>query len=298
MGRPMALRLLAAGYSVVFTSRRNETVLALEQAGAHAVPTPLIVAEECDVFLSCLPGDSELNDVYLGPEGVLEYLPPGAIIIDFTTASPVMIQRVAAEASQRDIRVVDAPISGGTWGAERGALTVMAGCDERDFAEVAPILSVLGERVFHVGGVGSGKLFKLLNNLLAGTTMVLVAEVLALAANAGADLDMLHQVVAASSGNSNIWSDSVPKMIRGDENAPGFRLELMRKDIRLAASLGEDLGTPVPLTTLALQFYTAACARGMGKQAANDVARLVGRMAGADFRRHQAETADEDSPDS
>ncbi len=298
MGRPMALRLLEAGHDVVFTSRRNETILALEKAGARGVPTPLIVAEECDVFLTCLPGDSELNDVYLGPEGVVEYLSPGSIIIDFTTASPVMIQRVAAEASQRDIRVIDAPISGGTWGAERGTLTVMAGGDERDLAEVAPVLSVLGERIFHVGGVGSGKLFKLLNNLLAGTTMVLIGEALAIAANAGADLDMLYRVISSSSGNSNIWSDSVPKMIHGDENAPGFRLELMRKDIRLAASLGEDLGTPVPLTTLALQFYTAACARGMGKHAANDVARLVGRLAGADFRRRDAETTNEESPDS
>jgi 3-hydroxyisobutyrate dehydrogenase-like beta-hydroxyacid dehydrogenase len=291
MGRPMALRLLDAGHDVVFASRRSETVQILEQAGARGVPTPLIVAEECDIFLTCLPGDSELNDVYLGPEGVLELLKPGTMIIDFTTASPMMIQRVAAEASHRDIRVIDAPVSGGSWGAERGTLTIMAGCDEQDLQRAEPILSVLGQRIFHVGGIGSGKLFKLINNLLAGTTMVMVGEALSLAANAGADLDKLFEVISASSGNSNIWSDSVPKMIHGDANPPGFKLELMRKDIRLAASLGEDLGTPVPLASLALQFYTAACARGMGKQAANDVARLVGRLAGADFRKR------EDGPD-
>lgn len=284
MGRPMAMRLLAAGHRVVFTSRRLEAVESLEKAGALSVPTPLIVAEECDVFLTCLPGDSELNDVYLGPEGVLEHLSPGSTIIDFSTATPMMMQRVAAEASQRDIRVVDAPVSGGTWGAERGTLTIMAGCDQSVLNEVEPILSVLGQHVFHVGSVGSGKLFKLINNQLAGTMMVMVGEALAVAANAGADLDMLFQVISASSGNSNIWADSVPKMIHGDDATPGFRLDLMRKDVRLAASLGEDLGTPVPLTTLALQFYTAACARGMGKQSANNVARLVGRLAGADFR--------------
>jgi len=292
MGRPMALRLLGAGYPLTFTTRREETAHALEGSGGRGVPTPLIVAEECDVLLTCLPGDSEMNAVYLGPEGVLEHLSPGSTIIDFSTASPMMIQRVATEASHRDIRVVDAPISGGTWGAERGTLTIMAGCDDETFAQVQPILSVLGERIFHVGDVGTGKLFKLINNLLAGTTMVMVGEALSLAANAGADLDLLYQVISASSGNSNIWSDSVPKMIHGDQNAPGFRLELMRKDVRLAASLGEDLGTPVPLTTLALQFYTAACARGMGKHAANDVARLVGRLAGADFRQ-QDDDADE-----
>ncbi len=285
MGLPMAKRLLDEGHELVFTSRRPEAVRALEGAGGRGVPTPLIVAEESDLFLTCLPGDTELNEVYLGPEGVLEYLPSSAIIIDFSTTSPMMIQRVAAEASQRGIRVVDAPVSGGTWGAERGSLTIMAGADSDVLAEVKPVLSLLGKQVFHVGGVGSGKLFKLINNLLAGTTMVMVGEALSLAANAGADLDLLFQVVSASSGNSNIWSDSVPKMIHGDDGGTGFRLDLMRKDIRLAASLGEDLGTPVPLTTLALQFYTAACARGMGKQSANDVARLVGRLAGANFRQ-------------
>lgn len=286
MGRPMALRLLSDKYPLIFTTRNQDTSQVLEKSGGRGVPTPLIVAEECDVFLSCLPGDPELNDVYLGPEGVLEHLPPGSIIVDFSTASPMMIQRVAAEASHRDIRVVDAPVSGGTWGAERGKLTVMAAGDEDAIAAVRPILEIFGGQIFHVGEVGSGKLFKLINNLLAGTTMVLVGEALSLAANAGADLETLYQVISASSGNSNIWSDSVPKMIDGDQDAPGFKLELMRKDVRLAASLGEDLGTPVPLTTLALQFYTAACARGMGKQVANDVARLVGRLAGADFRRH------------
>ena len=294
MGRPMAARLLDAGYPLTFSTRRSDTANVLENAGGRGVPTPLIVAEECDLLLTCLPGDPELNDVYLGPEGVLEHMAPGSTIIDFTTATPMMIQRVAAEASQRDIGVVDAPISGGTWGAERGTLTIMTGCDEALFEQVKPVLSVLGERIFHVGGVGSGKLFKLINNLLAGTTMVMVGEALALAANAGADLDLLYQVISASSGNSNIWSDSVPKMIHGDVNAPGFRLELMRKDIRLAASLGEDLGTPVPLTTLALQFYTAACARGMGKHAANDVARLVGRLAGADFRKTDEDESGDD----
>ncbi len=285
MGLPMAKRLLGAEYPLVFSSRRLEAVRALEAAGARGVPTPLVVAEESDLFLTCLPGDSELNEVYLGPEGVLEYLSPGSIIIDFSTATPMMIQRVASEAAQRDIRVVDAPVSGGTWGAERGTLTIMAGGDDDVLDQVQPVLDVLGKNVFRVGGVGNGKLFKIINNQLTGTMMVMVGEALSLAANAGADLDMLFQVVSSSSGNSVIWSDSVPKMIHGDDNPPGFRLELMRKDIRLAASLGEDLGTPVPLTTLALQFYTAACARGMGKQAANDVAKLVGRLAGADFRR-------------
>ena len=283
MGLPMAKRLRGAGYPLAFSSRRAETVAQLEAAGARAVPTPLIVAQECDIFLSCLPADAELGEVYLGPEGVVEHLPRGATIIDFSTTSPVMIQRVAAEAIERCIRVIDAPVSGGTWGAERGTLTIMAGGDAQVLDEMRPILSVLSQSIFHVGEVGMGKVFKLVNNLLTGTMMVLTGEALSVAANAGADLEKLHQVVSASSGNSPVWSDAVPKLLHGDDAPPGFRLELMRKDIRLAASLGEDLGTPLPLTSLALQFFTAACARGMGKQSASDVARLVGQLARAEF---------------
>jgi 3-hydroxyisobutyrate dehydrogenase-like beta-hydroxyacid dehydrogenase len=281
MGMPMAKRLLDAGHEVVFTSRRATAIEALEHAGGKAVPTPLIVADECDLVLTCLPADAELNEVYLGPEGVVEYLKPGSTIIDFSTTSPMMIQRVATEAAERGIHVVDAPVSGGVWGAERGTLTIMAGCDQHVLEDVRPILALLSKSIFHVGDVGMGKVFKLVNNVLTGTMMVLTGEALSVAANAGADLDMLNQVVSSSSGNSVVWADSVPKLLHGDESPPGFRLELMRKDIRLAASLGEDLGTPMPLTSLALQFFTAACARGMGKQSAGDVAKVVGRMARA-----------------
>lgn len=292
IGMPMARRLLAAGYPLVFTSRRAEAAEQLSAAGASAVPTPLIVADRSDVVLTCLPSDDELFQVYLGPEGVLEHLRPGGTIIDLSSASPMMMQRIAAEASEREIRVVDAPVSGGVYGAEQGTLTIMAGCDAEVFEDVKPLLEALGKHVYHVGDVGLGKVFKLVNNLLTGATLVLVGEALSLAANAGADLALLNEVVLHGSGNSNAWGDAVPKLLReaaepGTQEPVGFRLELMRKDVDLAAKLGADLDTPLALTNLALQFYTAACARGMGKQGAHEVARLVSSLAGADLATWQ-----------
>lgn len=289
MGLPMALRLCQAGYDVVFTSRREEAVERLTAAGATAVPTPLLVASQSDVLMSCLPADDDLFQVFLGPDGVIEHLQPGGTIIDFSTTSPMMIQRIAAEAVRRQIRVVDAPVSGGVYGAERGTLTLMVGADSAILEEVRPLLEVLGSQIYHVGDVGLGKVFKIINNLLTGTTLVLVGEALSLAANAGADLSLLYEVVKASSGNSAAWSDAVPTLLRaaaeGDQPAPspGFRLELMRKDLKLAEALGADLGTPLALTTLALQFYTAACSRGMAKEDAKQVGRLVARLANADL---------------
>lgn len=283
MGLPMARRLVEAGYEVVFTSRRPEAVDQLTQAGAVAVPTPLVVADQSDVVLTCLPADTELFQVYLGPGGIIERLREGGTIIDLSTASPMIMQRIAAEAAGREIRVVDAPVSGGVWGAERGTLTIMAGCDPETFDAMRPLLEVLGSNIYHVGGVGLGKVFKIVNNLLTGTTMVLVGEALSLAANAGADLSLLSEVVKQSSGNSAVWADVVPKLLTTDDEPPSFRLELMRKDMGLAAALSEDLDTPVPLTTLALQFYTAACARGLGRHAPHEVARLAARLANAEL---------------
>jgi 3-hydroxyisobutyrate dehydrogenase-like beta-hydroxyacid dehydrogenase len=283
MGKAMALRLLAAEYEVIFTTRRTKTAQELEAAGAKPVPTPLIVAAQSNVLMTCLPADSELFQIYLGPEGALEYLHRGATVIDFSTTSPMMIQRIASEASSRQIRVVDAPVSGGVLGAENGTLTIMVGSAPELFEETRTILGVLGSQLFHVGDIGMGKVFKIINNLLAGTTMVLIGEALALAANAGADLSMLYQVISTSSGGSAMWNHSVPKLLDSAERPVGFRLDLMRKDLGLASALAQDLDTPVALTSLASQVFTAACAQSMGQQDAVDVAKLITGVAKVDL---------------
>lgn len=293
MGLPMATRLVDAGYEVVFSSRRSGAIESLTARGATSLPTPLIVAEQSRILLSCLPSDRELAEVFLGPAGAVEHLEPGATIIDFSTASPMIIQQIAREANERDLRVLDAPVSGGVYGAEQGILTMMVGGDPEVLETVRPILDVMGEQIIHVGGVGMGKVFKTINQMLAGSTMVLVGEALSLAAQAGADLNLLYDVVSASSGGSRVWSDIVPKLIGQPDENPGFRLDLMRKDMTLAEMLGADLGTPLPLTVQALQFYTAAMAHGRGKQGAHEIAEMVARFAGADLRSRPEDVVDD-----
>ena len=280
MGKAMIRRLLAAHYDVTFTSRRPETVAELEVAGAKSVPTPLIVADESDILMTCLPSDTELFEIYLGPEGALEHLHRGATVIDLSTTSPMIMQRIATEASSRQIPVIDAPVSGGVYGVEQGTLTIMVGAEPEIFEQNRSILTVLGTRTFHVGDVGMGKVFKIINNLLAGATMVLIGEALALAENVGADLSLLYEVVGASSGTSAMWMDSVPKLLNAEESPVGFQLCLMRKDLGLATALARDLETPIPMTALAEQLFTTACARGMGEQDALDVAKLITALAG------------------
>lgn len=284
MGRPVARRLLGAGYELRFTSSRKRTIDELEDAGGVSLPTPLLVADQADILITCLPTDTDLFQVYLGPDGVIEHLDEDSLIIDLSSASPMMMQRVAGEARSRNIRVVDAPVSGGTYGAEHGILTITVGAGDESFRRARPLLEVLGKEVVHVGDVGMGKIFKTVNNILTGTTMVLIGEVLALAQNAGADLETLYKTVGASSGNSNVWQDIVPKLVHGDaDESVGFRLELMRKDLGLAVSLGEDLDTPLPMTSLAKQFYIGACARGHGHKSAHEIARIAASAAGAEL---------------
>jgi 2-hydroxy-3-oxopropionate reductase len=285
IGLPIARRLIQAGYDLSFTSSRRSTINQLEELGGTSLPTPLLVADRSDILFTALPADSELFQVYLGPDGVIERMQPDSLIIDLSSASPMIMQRITDEARARGIWVVDAPVSGGTYGAEQGILTITVGATNEAFERALPLLNVFGKEIVHVGDAGMGKVFKTVNNILTGTTMVLVGEVLALAANAGADLDKLYKTIGASSGNSNVWQDIVPKLVHGDDNPfVGFRLDLMRKDIGLAVSLGEDLDTPLPLTSMAKQFYIGACARGLGARNAHEIARVAAQAAGVDLR--------------
>ena len=291
LGRAIALRLLGAGYRLLVNDRRWEVAQALELHGATAIPTPLLLAEEVDMFLTCLPGDEELFEVYIGPEGALEHLRPGATVIDFSTASPMMMQRIDREARLRQIDVVDAPVGGGPVEANSGQLTMMVGAEPAVFERMMPLLGVLGREIYLVGPPGMGKVVKLINQLLAGVSLVVIGEALALAANAGADLATVHEALRSSTGGWKLWRDVVPELLR-ESGEVSFRLELMKRDMELAMRLGSDVGSPVPMTALAHQFYVAAMARGWGQLPAREVARLVGRLANASFSASSARGGD------
>jgi 3-hydroxyisobutyrate dehydrogenase-like beta-hydroxyacid dehydrogenase len=299
MGKPMALRLVEAGYDVLVADRRPEATRPLEEAGAVALPTPLLVADEADVLMSCLPSDSELFELYLGPEGALEHLRRGAVVIDFSTATPMMMQRIAADAALREIRVVDAPVCGGPVEARHGQLTLIVGTERSVFEQVIELLQVLGHDLHLVGGPGMGKVVKLVTNAITGSALVLIGEALTLAANAGADLQKVFEVVRSSSGGWQLWNDVVPELLRPAATVASFRLELMTKDLELAVRLGADLGSPLPLTALAYQFYVAAGAHRMGPAPAHEVARVIARLGNTQLERSSslADLRTGDGPD-
>lgn len=280
VGQPMARNLLNAGYSVAFCTSRVATVDALIAVGGVQVADPVAVAGACDVLLVCLPADAEIESVLLAESGALDALREGGTIIELSTASPAIVRRLGEQAAARGIAVLDAPISGGTSGAEAATLAIMVGGAAADLAACRPILETLGKQIYHVGPIGMGKIFKLCNQYLAAANTALVGEALTLGAAAGADLPLLAEVIAASSGASRALGGAAPNLLTNELTPVGFRLDLMRKDLGLALALGAETRAPLATGAVAYQLYNAASASGMGDRNFSELGKLLAQLAG------------------
>ena len=283
MGLPMARNLLRAGYPLAFCTRRDAAAEALSAAGGERLADPFAVAAACDVLLTCLPADAEIAAVLLGEEGALAALRPGATIIELSTASPESVRALAEAGAAREIAILDAPVSGGVGGAEAASLSIMVGGDAAILERHRSILAAIGRQIYHVGPVGMGKVFKLCNQYLNGATTALVGEALTLGAKAGADLSLLVEVIAASSGASRALTGAAPALLAATPPPVGFRLDLMRKDVGLALALGDEVGVPLATGAVAYQLYTAASASGLGGRNHTELGKLIAQLVGADL---------------
>ena len=190
------------------------------------------------------------------------------------------MRRLGEQAAARGIAVLDAPISGGTSGAEAATLAIMVGGAADDLAACRPILEAIGTKIYHVGPIGMGKVFKLCNQYLAAANTALVGEALTLGAGAGADLSLLAEVIAASSGASRALGGAVPNLLARRTATPvGFRLDLMRKDLGLALALGAETRAPLATGAVAYQLYSAASASGMGDRNFSELGKFTAQLA-------------------
>ena len=283
MGLPMALNLRRAGFPVAFSTRRQAAADELTAAGATRHPSPRDVAAASDIVCLCVPADAEVEDAIHRPDGILAGLAPGGVIVEMSTATPGVVQRAAAAAAGQDVQVLDCPVSGGVGGAQKGTLTLMVGGEAAVLERCRPALAAIGQHIYHVGPVGMGKVFKIINNMLGGVQAALAAEALALGARAGANLDLLHQVVQVSSGDSAAWRGAWSALKAGTEGPVGFKLDLMRKDVGLALQLGRDLSVPLTIAGVGYQQYTAAAASGLGARNSAEVGRVLERLLGLNF---------------
>jgi 2-hydroxy-3-oxopropionate reductase/2-hydroxymethylglutarate dehydrogenase len=266
MGRNMARNLLKAGHSLVFYARRQEIIDEFTRAGAKSVASPAEVTRAAEFIISIVTADAQVEEVALGSQGVIQGAASGKTFIDMSTIGPATVRKVGQRLRDAGMAMMDAPVSGGPWGAEAGTLAIMVGGEQTDFESCRPIFTAMGKHIFHVGPLGSGQIVKLVNQMVGGGIMTLVAEGFVLAKAAGADLNQLADVMAVSSANSAVLEARGKKFLLADNYTPGFMTELMRKDVKLAADLARQHQVATPVADSALAQYDAALKLGLGKQ--------------------------------
>ena len=258
MGRPMAANLLKAGHSLTVWNRTASRARDLISAGAKLAQDPRGVAAASEILITIVSDPPALEEVLWGHEGkndgALEGLKPGTTYIDCSTISPVLVKKISTYCAQHKIKFLDAPVTGGDWGAREGTLTFMIGGDRETFHEAEPIFGVMGKKWFHLGPNGAGQTIKLAMNALLALQINAIAEGIALVTKAGLKGEQLFEVLQASMARSGVLDVKVPLMLKGDFK-PSFPLRLMHKDLGLALDLANQLGVALPATAASREVY-------------------------------------------
>jgi 3-hydroxyisobutyrate dehydrogenase len=256
MGRPMAANLLKAGFAVTVWNRTASRIEPLVAQGAKAAATPREAAGAADVLITIVSDPPALEHVLWGEQGALAGLHKGAVLVDSSTVSPKLARRVAAACAERGVEFLDAPVTGGTWGAEKGELVFMVGGPAETLARVEPVLGAMGKRWFHLGPHGAGQTVKLAMNMLFALEVDALAEALALSTAGGVPGDKLVEVMQSSMGRAPVLDVKAPMLLK-HEYPPSFPLRLMHKDLTLALELAKELGVPLPAGAAAREAYDA-----------------------------------------
>lgn len=271
MGGPMALNLVKAGHQLSVFDLVPASVQKLTEAGAKAFASPAeVAAQDIDMLVTMLPASAHVRSVYLGENGILSTVKNTVLLIDSSTIDPQTAREVSAAAQKQGNAMVDAPVSGGTGGAQAGTLTFMVGGSEEDFARAKPILENMGKNIVYCGGIGNGQVAKIANNMLLGISMVGTAEAMNLGVSLGMDPKILAGIINTSSGRC--WSSEVYNPYPGVvETAPasreytgGFGADLMLKDLGLATEAAKVAKAPVTLGATAQQLYQTFSNQGHG----------------------------------
>lgn len=281
MGGPMCRRLIEAGYKLTIFDTSEAATAPLVAMGATKADSPAAVASAAEIVIVSLPTPPIVEAVALGPKGIAEGS-KAKIFIDVSTTGSVYARKIAAGLAAKGITAVDAPVSGGITGAEKGTLAVMVSCSDDLFARMQPILSVIG-KLFHVGKTpGLGQTMKLLNNLLSATAMAASSEVMVMGVKAGLDPQMIVDVINAGSGRNSATQDKIPRCVIPRNFNFGFALALLNKDIRLCMEEADAMGIPMIVGNAVRQLLTITLAsEGQGADM-TEIVKAVEKWAGVE----------------
>lgn len=283
MGQHMSRRILDAGYNLIVHDLKKEAANSLLEKGAKWGKTPKEIAESCQIVISSLPTPQDVEQVVYGANGLNSGWKDGDIYIDMSTNSPSTIRRIAEDAKTMGVVVLDAPVSGGTRGAEMGTLTIMVGGDLASLEKVRKVLETMGRKIFPVGNVGCGNVAKLVNNMIALTCSSITAEGFVLGVKAGINPQVLWDIITISTGNNWPLQQYPQGVLRGDF-APMYRLSLGRKDAGLAIELGKDYDVPLPVGAVVEQKLIEAEAAGLGDKHVDAIILRLEELAGVKVR--------------
>ena len=284
MGNPMASNLLNAGHELVVHDLRREAATNLLEMGATWADTPKEAVPGREVVFTSLPVPRDVEAVVLGENGILEGASSETVYMDLSTNSPTAIRRIHDMCAEKGVTVLDAPVSGGTYGAAAATLAVMVGGDKAVYDRMKPTLDAIGSHVVYCGPIGNGMVCKICNNLLSMGIGVLMTEALTMGVKAGVDLATLADVIANSTGGNKRLTDKFPRFLFKGNFEPGFATALAAKDVRLATDLGREYGIPMELSNLVDQRHVEAMFRGWGPEDSDAVSKIQEEKSGIQLR--------------
>jgi len=284
MGAPMAQNLLKAGYPLVVYDLREQAIENLVKAGAEKASSVQNLASRSSIVITMLPASPDVEAVVLGPEGVIKGTKPGNIVIDMSSSYPTSTKMIWERLAAKGIRMLDAPVSGGTEGALDGTLAIMVGGEQKDYEECRPILEIMGQNIYYLGKIGAGHTVKALNNLCSACSMVITSEALVVATKLGLSPDKVIDAINSSSGRS--WSSQTkfPNFVLNNAFNSGFTIGLMNKDLEMATRLGRELHIPMFVGAIVQQLYNYAVGQGRENDCSSAIVKIIEDWGGVKVR--------------
>jgi 3-hydroxyisobutyrate dehydrogenase-like beta-hydroxyacid dehydrogenase len=284
MGNPMAGNVLKGGFAMTVFDKSPKAMANLVEAGAHGAASAREVVERSEVVLTCLPASPDVEALYLEPGGLVDLAKPGTILIDLSSVLPSTPRKLEPRAKAKGLHFLEAPVSGGVAGARAATLAIMVGGDPAILERVRPVLRAIGPNIFSVGPVGAGNTVKAINNMMACVNSLAMMEGVVLGVKAGLDPMIIYEVVKASSGGSKAL-ERIPTALVPRKFEPGFKVQLMNKDLETFNTIAKELHVPVSFSNVAQRYQQAAMAAGLADQDTSVAVTIIERLAAVEVSR-------------
>ncbi|BBP00134.1 NAD(P)-dependent oxidoreductase [Sulfuriferula nivalis] len=282
MGNACANNLLKAGYPLHIYARRPEQMQGLIQAGAQPSTSPQNMAQCCDIIFTNVSDTSDVQQVILGEQGVILGAKAGSVVVDMSTILPSASRQIAAALAEKNIEMLDAPVSGGSQGAIDGTLSIMVGGKAEVFQRILPVLQVMGKNIVHIGDSGAGQVAKACNQIIVTQTLAAIAEAFTLATAAGVDAGKVRQALLGGFAGSRMLDVHGQRMLTRNYT-PGFKAQLHQKDMQIVQQFAAEQGVDLPSTDLVTAYINALVEAGLGEQDSAAMGTLFEQKAGVNF---------------